>query len=606
MNSVRFIILITLLLLSGCTSNTPPTPDDDQFFNTRDFSIHELLNDQPNPGCKAMFDGYCGALYSPGSDGNLRIHTGKETLEILQGKTANDLPAAFYNYSKAKIRNKQLLPHDFQQTLDDSAYFSKLDSYLSQPQPESMSLDRKIQAIRNNMNLGGLWDAAIAATVLRRMEHHYPGYHKLREDMVPIELQLERKRERRRLISDISKSNWSKDPKWVNVEASFEKLRTHFYLVIDRLKIDPEIKKQWKDKISKIELVIPGAVPEISDTECSTTQANAFYYNHLNLLTVCAGDFNSEDILETLAHEMSHSLDFERSSYLFQINSKVGKSITSLRHEVCAEQVFSCATWDNFKAHLDTNLSSLKQFKVDLPEFQRCLKRRPTVKELEEDDLDRLAEQKITDSIAELATSEIFLRITKEKIPLPNGKLGKNPNYLNPCDYYLWSKGEEPIDDELNGLIFFTAEYRCSQGDPAARLKNAINQSKKISYKIAKEVLRSEGEFSDEYAMESEGFSASPVERFADVVGSYALADLLGSYPRQLDRRNVFLASSSWLCSKPSLASLYPDEETIQQEFSFDAHTGSDERKKEFFSAPVRNTLGCKKDFQFNECTLPF
>jgi len=136
--------------------------------------------------------------------------------------------------------------------------------------------------------------------------------------------------------------------------------------------------------------------------------------------------------------------------------------------------------------------------------------------------------------------------------------------------------------------------------------KLAFLTSNNFDQVIAKEVFRSEGEFSSEYAMESEGFSASPVERFADVVGSYALADLLGSYPRQLDRRNVFLASGSWLCSKPSLASLYPDEETIQQEFAFDAHTGTDERKKEFFSTPIRETLGCKKDFQFNECFLPF
>jgi len=352
--------------------------------------------------------------------------------------------------------------------------------------------------------------------------------------------------------------------------------------------------------------VIPGAIPEISDSECSTTQANAFYYTHLNLLTVCAGDFNSEDILETLAHEMAHSLDFERSSYLFQTNSKVGRSLTKLRHEVCSEQVFSCSTWETFKGRLDQDLEELRGFQVDLPDFQRCLKRRPTVKPLDEASLDRLAEQKVTDSIAELATSEIFLRITKEKIPLPSGKLGKNPNYLNPCDYYLWSRGEEPIDDELNDLIFFTAEYRCNQGNSATRLRDAINQSKRISVKIAKAVIRSEGEFSSDYAQESEGFSASPVERFADVVGSYALADLLASYQHHSERRNVFLASSSWLCSKPSLGSLYPDEETIQQEFSFDAHTGTDERKKEFFSEPIRKTLGCEKDFKFNECSLPF
>lgn len=551
-----------------------------------------------------MLDGYCDALYSPGNEGNLRIHNSKEIMEIFQGKTTNDLTGTFYSYSKAKIRNRKSLPNDFNQILEDSNYFSKLINFLNQPKPENMSLDRKIQAIRTNHDLGSLWYAAIAETVMRRMDKQFPGFHKLREDFIPIELQVEMKREKRKLISSISRSIWSNDPKWKKVETSFEKLRLSFLRMIDRLRISNELKNDWKDKIREIKLVIPGALPEISDNECSTTQANAYYYSHLNVLTVCAGDFNSEDILETLAHEMAHALDFDRASYLFQVNSDIGRSLTSLRNMVCEKKNFSCESWSQFKKNFDHNLSSLEDFEIDAPKFQRCLKRRPTVEKLDDEDLEYFAEQRVTDSLADLASSEVFLRITKEKIPLPNGKKGDNPNYLNPCNYYLWSKGEEPINDELNYLLYFTAEYRCSAGESAVRFRNAINQSKQLSLKLEKAVIEQEGEFSEDYALESEGYSSSPVERFADVIGSYALSEYLYGIPRQLDRRNTFLASSSWLCSKPSLASLYPDEDTVQQEFAFDSHSGLEERKKEFLSNPMRNALGCKQDFQFNECEL--
>jgi len=116
-----------------------------------------------------------------------------------------------------------------------------------------------------------------------------------------------------------------------------------------------------------------------------------------------------------------------------------------------------------FKNQFTTQLQSLNGFEPQVPEFQRCLKRRETDKPMTDEDVARFARNITADRISELASSDHFLRITKPELPTPNGKTQKNPNYLNPCSYYLWSQGEEPIDDELTTMMFFTAEYRCSE-----------------------------------------------------------------------------------------------------------------------------------------------
>ena len=106
--------------------------------------------------------------------------------------------------------------------------------------------------------------------------------------------------------------------------------------------------------------------------------------------------------------------------------------------------------------------------------------------------------------------------------------------------------------------------------------------------------------------LETEGYGSPPYERFADVVGSYALAELLKQVPYNWDRQNIFLASSSWQCTHPSLASHFPEESEIENEYVFEEHTSGDQRRKEIFTEPIRKTIGCEKDFEFNECKIPF
>src|SRR5262249_39086161 len=148
-------------------------------------------------------------------------------------------------------------------------------------------------------------------------------------------------------------------------------------------------------------------------------------------LTICAGDFNSEDILQSLAHEMAHALGVDRDQYLFAFNSRFGRKLARLRGQICQPKSFSCEDWGEFKNEFANSLGALNGYEPQTLDFQRCLKRRETSKSLESKDIARFARNMTADRISDLATSDKFLRITKPELPTPNGKLLKNPNYLN-------------------------------------------------------------------------------------------------------------------------------------------------------------------------------
>jgi hypothetical protein len=610
----RILIVSLSLGVASCSTVNAPDPDTDTAATAaavaRSFSSERLYTPNEVPKCKAMLDSYCDTLYSPEAQGNLEIKrstaSSAPSISVLQGETQNEFSQVFYRYAQAKLNSRSSLPTDFRNALERNSYFTKLRVYLNRPPRAKMSLSQRLESENMNFELGSIWNAAMNEVILSRMSSSFPGYHKIRENNLPIELQLERRRLRRDLISEISKSVWGRDKNWQKVVQGFERLKISFLRMIPQLDIPKDVVTDWSDRIREVQLALPGSSPAISDEECSATTANAYYYTYLNILTVCAGDFNSVDILQTLAHEMAHALGIDRTAYLFEVNSSFGKELATFRANVCKPEAFSCDDWNDYKSRFRSSLQSLDGFKPQLREFNQCLQRRPTANELQDEDIRRFSRSIVTDRISDLASSDRFLRITKEKMPLRSGKSQKNPNYLNPCEYYLWSQGEEPIHDALTTLVYFTAEYRCSASQGAQRMKDAIETSKAMTQALVEKVLRIEGEFSDRNQLETEGYSSPPYERFADVVGSYALAELLTQIPQTWDRQNVFLASSSWQCVEPSLASHFPDESAIENEYIFDSHTDGDQRQKEMFTAPIREAISCQKDFDFKECSIPF
>ena len=591
-------------LLVSCVSTEPPKPQPPPALRT--FSSDNLYSPQQQPQCKSMLDNYCNFLYSPDVLGNLEVKRTHDSIKVLQGETHNQFSQVFFRYSQAKVQNQKSLPKDFYAVLVRHAYFEKLKTFLERTPRTVMTLEQRLTSEQLDYELGFIWSTAFNEAILSRMETKYPGFHKLPDTMIPLELQLERRRMRRHLVSDISQALWRNDRNWKRVEQAFTHLQDSYLRMLAKLDIPEETRNSWRNRVLEIKLVLPGAFPAISNEECSSTTSNAYYYTYLNVLTICAGDFNSEDISQTLAHEMGHALGLDRGLYLYAVNSNLGKKTAELRQQVCAPKSFDCANWAAFKNQFPGAIAELNGYKADLPEFQRCLKRRETAKALTAEDIARVARTLTADRISDLASSDRFLRVTKPEFPTPNGKSLKNPNFLNPCSYYLWSQGEEPVDDELNTMVFFTAEYRCTDKPDAQRMRDAIEVAKGMTDQVLRKTIEMEGEFSARSILETEGFSSPPFERFADVIGSYALAQMLSELPSQTDRQNHFLASSSWQCLEPSLASHYPEESSIEKEYIFDPHLEGDQRRKELFTGPIRDVISCHKDFEFKECSLPF
>jgi hypothetical protein len=597
----KHLLGLMLFFLVACTeSNTRPSapPPAD--------ILPSLATPQGSIGCQKMMDDYCTFLYSPDALGNLQLHRPNENLSVLQGETDNDFSQVYFRYAKAKINHRETLPADFLLALTPSDYFNALKKSLIRRPRRMMTLDERLESERLDSIIESAWSSAISETVWTRLAKKFPGVFQLSERQMPPEYELESRKIRRVLISEISKSLWRDDANWHKVEDTFNKLREIYLGVVDQLDIDIKTRENWKQRIMSIKLALPGSLPEISDDECSTTTINAYYYKYLDVITVCAGDFNSEDILLTLAHEMSHALDISRSLYLHKVNSTLGQAESDLRNRVCMDEpVFSCDKWNAFKSSFDDRLFHLGNFQIEVPEFNRCLKRKPTHKIPTSEDLTRISHNITINRYANLAANGYFLRITKKKIPLRNGRLNKNPYYLDPCRYYLWSVGEEAPEEELSSLIYFTAEYRCADPDDPNRFRKSIDLSQNMTEKLLHRVLELEGEFSSWDGMEREGFSSPPMERFADVLGSYAMAEFLKLSPHIADRRAKFLSSSSWQCSEPSLMSHYPDESRIESEYAFSRHSEGLERRREILSPPIREVLTCEKDFEFEECKLP-
>ena len=422
---------------------------------------------------------------------------------------------------------------------------------------------------------------------------------------MPPEYDIELQKERRKLLNQVSLALWREDKNWGEVEATFKVLQQAYLKVIDRLQVEESLKKDLRERILSVQLVLPGSIPEISDYECSSTTINAYYYRYLNVITVCAGDFNSEDILQTLAHEMAHAIDITRSIYLFKMKSELVTQQKRFRKQICSQKKVDCQEWASFKKNVPEYLNYFDKFKPEFKSFNQCLKRRVTTKSPNRSDYERVAQGLTVSTFSSLAGADYFLRITKDKLPLKSGKLVKNPYYLNPCAYYLWTKEEEPPEDEINSLVYFTAEYTCGNPKSADRFRNALDASKNMTEQILARTMAVGGEFGSTDRLINEGFASPPSERFADVMGSYAIAEFFNQNPSVEDRRGKYLASISWLCSEPSLKTQFPDESKVENDFYEDTHTDGILRFQEMLSAPIRSSLQCQKDFEFNECTLP-
>jgi hypothetical protein len=596
-------IFVAAGLFVGCQHDSPRPVEEIRELHQ---DVVTLAESSDTLGCKDMMDRYCSFLYSGESYGNLKIRNETDEIFVLQGKSPNGLPQVFIRYAQSKLRSRNLFPQDFRRILEYHGYFEKLQSFINHPPRTKMNLQQRLRVEQVDYEIGMIWESAVNETVLVRLEAKYPGFYRLRESELTHDVKIEKKRIRQRLIAEISRVIWRHDRHWKRVEGYFNMLKKNYLTFLDELNIDENLRNNWKNRISVVSLAIPGSFPEISDEECSSTKSNAYYYSEFNVITICAGDFNSEDILETLAHELGHAIDINRSHDSFERQSIYYRKYDGFKTALCTPKApFACDAWDEFKQQNSQYLASLGNFKPELYSFQKCLQRRPVTKALDDGEVRRIAGVETQDRISNLASQEWFSHIISEDLMNQRGKKYKNRDYMNPCSYSLWEKTDSSLSDDVVSLIFFTAEYRCSQEpDRALKLKNSIEVSKTLTEQLMAQLLKSQGEFSSLSILENGGYSSSPVERFADVMGSYVLARTLDQITKDpVVRRKIYLASSSWLCSEPDFLS--SKESSVERDYVLDVHTETEFRKKELISIPVRKSLSCEKDFDFDECLPP-
>jgi hypothetical protein len=569
----------------------------------------EIENRRPSEtGCLSLMSRYCDSLYSPGSEGNLVIHKKKgNPIYVLQGKTKNGHHHVFYELARSKIRNRDRLPADFLSILRSHRYFERLDRLIHREPFEKWTVADRIRANDLEQEVKHIWALAISDTLILRLTNRFPEFPRIPVTLLPPEMGHFAKMERKILLSEISRAIWRDHPNWNKVTAAFEKLRKTYLHLIPSLPVADDIRKDWIERIETLGLVLPGSMPEIVDQDCSTTTMNAFYYSNLNVLTVCAGDFNSEDILITLAHEMAHALDHSRSLYLFNKNSAFSIELERFNREVCdhRSEAPDCTAWASFKARSGDLLAGLAAYSPQLPEFNRCLKKDSATHPLSGEEIRRFAAASIREKIRSLADEEAFIRITQPKLPLANGKKVHNPSNLNPCHYLQTQWGSEDLNGELSMLTAFTMEYRCSaERDPGERLLKSLEFTSRLFGELEERMITNEGEFSERKDLVDEGFSSPSSERFADAIGSLAVAEALLEIQSTWDRRMTYLAGNSWQCTGPSLSTEFPGETGILRRYLLDTHTDGIDRKKDLLPEPVRRALGCSKDFEWNECSL--
>ena len=565
----------------------------------------ELLSGAPI-GCEKMLDSFCDALYSPQAKGNLKIGVLGSTYNIFQGTTPNDLSSGFFFYATMKLQRKHLLPKDFATALENEHYFEALREYLDRPPLSAMNTQQRIRDIHIQHELRALWESAKEEVLVRRIRRINPDYVHQTEESLSVDDLKQRDLVRRKLLTEISLALWKGHPNWRKVESSFAEVRDKLLETIVDLDIPEVTRQHWLSRVMSTKLVLPGSLPEIADGDCGTTEANAYFYPRLNVLTVCAGDFNSEDIYQTLSHELSHSIDSSSLSYEFRTRSALGQALPEIKEQACDDEPVNCQEWKSFKDKLPLFLEEWAGYKHDVPALQTCLQRHKSLKPITSEILQNVSEQEIDSLLGDLANSHVFLRSTKDKLPYVDGSWKANPAYLNACRTSRNTMQLDPFDYEDLLTQFFVMEYKCTDTPAPERLKKAITEARLHAVQISKAILQIDGDLSSDDSLISGGYSSPTEEKFADVMGSYTFSRILAAKNEIWARRKAYFASSSWQCSRPSLSKNYPEEAAAELQFSLDTHSAGKDRMREFLSHPLRETLMCSKDFEFEECGIPF
>jgi hypothetical protein len=557
-------------------------------------------------GCKALMDQYCTKLYSTEARGNLRVTDGAMEFLTLQGQTQNNFDTAGYSFYQVRLEKKAKLPYDLRKSLVKRKYFELLAKMLKRPNKKNLEFEQGIAQKELEKEVDRIWNNAIDEVIASRLEIKFPGSYQLSEEELPQEVDFERTRVRFRLWSEISVALWTDHPRWLKVQQVFDRLKDSFRVAIKSNVKSEEIQKAWLTKLAKMKLKLPGQNPMTANQECISTARNAYYYPYLNTLTVCAGYFNGGEQIQTLAHEMAHGFDYNSRLVDYMQSSILSQSIKTLRKDLCETPEFDCETWNNFRQNFSSQVASITSYQAEFIPFHQCLQKTKPTKEITPEIIEEKSTKLTKMRFSDFTKNSSLFRITSESLPTEAGGFIKNPNYLNPCGYYIWNTDLLPLDSEFTSLLFFTSAYRCDTKDKENPVRAAVEISREMTKELIKAAISSESEFSSRAEMQTDSYSSPPTERFADRLGSFVVAEYLRKYPTAVERRTRYLVSSSWLCDRPSLRSSNYHMYQALRDLIVDRtlYPESADRMKDWLSPNIREQLSCQTDFKHDECII--
>ena len=604
MKPILFAVLSTLA--SGIAYSAPPLDSAiDNAENALTRMDHASRNTSvpcapttsaQKPGCFKMVEDFCGRLYSPTHLGNLgNVHL---------GRTKNDIDEAEYAYDEAKIKFQDRLPKDFLSELKKHGYFTLLKRWLHRKPPEHMSAQDAVADSDLYDQITAVWNQAQDHVVFVRTIQQFPEYAQQRVGNVPPALGNSQAKIASDLTEQISRAIWEEHPNWKKAVNLVSKIKKAFAETIQGMSdMEDATKKRWIEKIYKIKLLLPnqdrlhGNVLE----SCESTMVNAFYYNTLNEAVICAGLFNGEDPLHVIAHEFSHALDVGSSIYDSQAHSELGKAVLDLKRKSCNKPPLNCKDWEHWKEAYRSKIETIGNEKAPMMKTLSCLQD----KSFRKIDSSLIHEQATNNANAEVdgvATAHQFQLLTDKEVLLGNGKRAPNPSYLNPCGLNAPNENMGLYSDTL--YDFFVHEFRCqpSRSD-GEKMTNAITVAKNMETVLIDALIPAGGRYATNPWMEEQGFAQNTQEKFADLMGMKVAAKVLRERPSLDTRRNDFLAGIAFLCDKPDQLAKQNFEKAIaEKKFSSESHSLRPERIKQLLIKPIRDELGCEKDFSSEEC----
>jgi hypothetical protein len=558
------------------------------------------------PGCSAMLENFCSELVSPTHKGSQDLTIQGKPVAIRFGTAKNGQNETFYAFEKAKFDNQKDLPPDLYQKLTRRGYFAGLKKILDNNFNGSPTKRQEFEQNRQLSQLSSIWNQCMEDIALARTEKLHPGYSDMRQ--IPREWQDEFSKQKAELDRAAFKAIWEKSPGWKKVVSEFAFVKEQYIKDLeDDPKLSKELKDDWIKRIKSVEIAMPGADEDASDEpNCAIDLVNGFYNRITNKITVCAGYFNGTEIQSLFAHEFSHALDNNRTMVLFQRNSELAKRLNQMTALVCKNAPLpKCPSeWTHLKSEMQKLADQLDNFKPQVPELFSCLQYKDIKETPSAEFLQQTAKSVAIQDAGEFSSNDAFFSLVSRELVLDDGQKIPNANYLNPCG----NKTPE-LDNVLpqeHMKTFFTLEYICDSSGKSGPARNsaAVASAKRFQALIAEKIIPMGGKFSSNDYMIKNGYAEPPEERFADIRGSKVFARILKSMPLPEDRKKAFFANTAEKCTRPSLMSAYPEDAQAFHIHSLETHSIGKQRRFELMNEPIRNALGCAKDYSYEDCSL--